>query len=157
MHSLTYPCTWPIYLSLDKSPSYNVYRQQRKPQGDRRLTTYVGLVIFNSVMHLARKEKHSTNQYTLSRELCIRCHRHTRNCQVCSYTSSDPYTRRYLSHTRLCLHNTASYWHIHGKCMFFLHFGKKPQYYERDRDVKMMPLIPANLITFTSLKITYSE
>ena len=46
-----------------------------------------------------------TDRHIQSRELCIRRHRHSRNYQVCSYTSSVPYTRRYLSHTRLRLQN----------------------------------------------------
>jgi len=40
--------------------------------------------------------------------LCIHRHRHNRNYQVYSYTSSVPYTRRYLSCTRLYLQNMSS-------------------------------------------------
>ena len=54
--------------------------------------------------------KSATDRHTVVPELCIRSHRYSHNYQVCSYTWSVPYTRLYLSHTRLCLHNKTTVW-----------------------------------------------
>jgi len=56
-------------------------------------------------LDLKIEQRVATNRHRGVLWLCIRSHRYTCNFQVCSYTWSVPYTRRYLSHTRLRLHN----------------------------------------------------
>ena len=48
-------------------------------------------------------QSEETYRHIWIRVQCILRHRHTRSCQVCSYTSSVPHTSRYVQHTRLRL------------------------------------------------------
>jgi len=51
------------------------------------------------------EHKSSTDRRMIFRQLCIQSHNHSNDYQVYLYTWSVPYTRRYISHTRLRLHN----------------------------------------------------
>ena len=84
--------------------------------------------ITNGDLDLKIDQKVATNRHRGVLWLCIRSHRYICNYQVCSYTWSVPYTRRYLSHTRLRLHKNCDLINYTNE-VIALHFNKMQIFY----------------------------